>query len=1122
MIDPNHPATARQIQAADPAASTWVSANAGSGKTRVLTNRVSRLLLDGVDPARILCLTYTKAAAGEMQNRLFQQLGGWAMLDDMALTRALSELGENRPANLDRARSLFARAVDTPGGLRIQTIHAFCGSILRRFPVEAQVSPQFIEIDERQQGDLIAAVLDTLALSGAARILANFVARCGMGDDFAAVRAVLSNRTVFGSAMADVDALRLVGLPEDFRPDDLSALAFDSTDQALIQEILPVLAQQSKIYSDFGEALARLDWQDPSMADYQAACDLFLYTSSRAGSHEKNDSKSRNFPQAQHTKAVDALAPWLSRLHALMDRVAAAKQAELALDVAKDTAALHTFAAEFLDAYDRTKSARGWLDFDDLILKTGDLLSDPSVAAWVQYRLDGGIDHVLLDEAQDTSPAQWRVIEKLTEEFGAGDGQQDPNRTIFVVGDPKQSIYSFQGADAQSFDRMKARFKEQLQATSGLNSSELEYSFRSSPAILSTVDHVLPDGMASTKHRAFWSNLPGRVDLWPVVPKPEQPADTDWHDPVDRVSPNHESAVLSRRIAAEVRRWIDGGETLPDGKDRRVITPADILILVRGREGRGDLFQNLIRALKSEGLAVAGADRFQLAAELAVKDLLSLLRFLALPEDDLSLAEALRSPLFGLSEADLYDVAANRGDAYLWARLRETSDQFSPVLDTLFDLLGQTDLLRPYELLDRVLTRHDGRRKLLARLGADADDAIDELLSQALHYETTGVPSLTGFVAWFEGDAVEVKRQHGTEPREIRVMTVHGAKGLEAPIVILPDTMRDPARDRSLVVRDGQGAAFWRKSREQAPAFLKAAQDDAKAAEGAEALRLMYVAMTRAKNWLVVCGAGAQPKDGCWYDLISRGVQTMAASAFESPVGQGHRISHGDWDRGTTKDAEVVEPCRSDLPAWLEKPAPAPTKPTRALSPSDLGGAKALPGENDLHSDVLSRGRAIHRCLEILPDVDPDMRASAAANILRGEGIDPEDSASSSSIQDALRILNDPGLAWVFGSETLAEVDVTAILPTLDGVRVAGAIDRLWVTEDAVHIVDFKSNTVVPETPEEVPDGLLRQMGAYAAAVSQIYPGRTISTYILWTVTAEIMILPHEVVRDALQRATIS
>ncbi len=1119
-----HPASERQIRAAHPDQSTWVSANAGSGKTRVLTNRVARLLLQGVDPGRILCLTYTKAAAGEMQNRLFRRLGAWAMLDDASLYRELDALGEAAPSDLEEARSLFARAIDTPGGLKIQTIHAFCGSVLRRFPVEAQVSPQFQELDDRRQDDLMAEVLDRFAEGDMAPLLARFAQRCSVGDGYSGLRAILSNRAEFEGGTTRVAILRALGLPEEFSTADLPAMAFRPSDKALIQAILPVLAQQTKTYSRIGDVLAQINWDGPTLSDFQSAAGIFLYASAaKDGSHEAFDSKSRNFPQSNHTKAVEALNPWISDLHALMDRVAEAKQAELALEATQDAEALHAFASAFLDAYDTAKTARGWLDFDDLVLKTAALLADPSVAAWVQYRLDGGIDHILLDEAQDTSPTQWQVIQRLTGEFGAGEGAQtDRQRTVFVVGDPKQSIYSFQGANAQSFGQMKRAFQDQLRPTTGLTALELEYSFRSSPAVLRVVDEVLPDDMRMTQHLAFNDGLAGRVDLWPVVPKPDTPADTAWHDPVDRVAPNHESAELSRMIATEIRSWLASGKTRPTNDGPRVITEGDILILVRGREGRGDLFQNLIQALKAEGLAVAGADRFRIADELAVKDLLSLLKFLALPEDDLSLAEALRSPLFGLSEADLFDLASGREDSFLWPRLRAEKERFSPALDTIYDLMGVSDLLRPFEMIERILVRHDGRRKLLARLGTEAGDAIDEFLNQALIYESDGVPSLTGFVAWFEAGDVEVKRQHGTKPREIRVMTVHGAKGLEAPFVILPDTMRDPARDRNQIVPLADGPALWRRSRAVAPRVQREAQDKSKAADAAEILRLMYVAMTRAETWLIICGAGDPPKAGTWYQRIEQAFDRLEAVDHLTPAGTGRRFGLGAWDDAPGDAGGGGAQERTALPDWVYHPAPGPDKAALSLSPSDLGGAKTLPGEDQGDPAALARGSLIHRCLEVLPNVAADTRMSAANSLAAEAGFDAEAPDARNAIDEALAVLKTDKLEWVFAPDSLAEVEVSAPLPEFSDARIFGAIDRLIVSDDTVKIVDFKSNSRVPATPDEVPEGLLRQMGAYAAAVAQIYPNHRIEPHILWTATPEIMSLSHEVVREALQRATIS
>ena len=819
------------------------------------------------------------------------------------------------------------------------------------------------------------------------------------------------------------------------------------------------------------------------------------------------------------------MAGFMPQLEALMRRVEDSRDKRLSLVAARKSLALHEFAEVFLPEYERRKQIRGWLDFDDLILKARQLLNDSGVAAWVLYRLDGGIDHILVDEAQDTSPGQWDVIEKLAQEFTAGEGARtDVERTIFVVGDKKQSIYSFQGADPEAFDRMQREFGTRLRESgSNLEDLTLEFSFRSSDAILRLVDLVFEGqteaGFAKDSlHRAFKSDLPGRVDLWPVIEKVDDEEDGDWTDPVDRPGTRHHTVILAERVAGTIKDLIERGETIPEDGDkpgsfvRRPVRPGDFLILV---QRRSDLFAEIIRACKSAGLPIAGADRLKVGAELAVKDLAALLSFLATPEDSLSLATVLKSPLFGWSEQQIFDLAHRREEKYLWTALRKREAEFPETLAVLNDLRGQTDFLRPYDLIERILTRHDGRRKLLGRLGAEAEDGVNALLSQALAYEQSDIPSLTGFMVWMQTDDLEIKRQMSGVGDMIRVMTVHGSKGLEAPIVILPDTgARRAPTDDEIMLADS--TPLWRMSRDISPNVIAQARQTAQARQMAERQRLLYVALTRAEKWLMVGAAGDIGKDGAsWYSNVAEAMEK--AGALPVVGSDCLRLEHGDWSElSLMTEREVVAEPVSELPDLFRvRPAESAAAP-KPISPSDLGGAKAMPGDAGLDEEAAKlRGSRIHLLLEHLPDIESSNRRSACAQLLPGM----TDAERNPLFDEVTAVLENDELAWLFASDTLAEVPLTA---ELDGQRLHGVVDRLLVTENEVQIIDFKTNAVVPETPEHCPEGLLRQMGAYANALQQIYPGRRISTAILWTRTASIMPLPHDIVTAALARYQIS
>ncbi len=1107
-------ASEAQFRAARPDASTWLAANAGSGKTKVLTDRVARLLLKGVQPQHILCLTYTKAAASEMQNRLFKRLGEWAMLDDAALIAALTDLGEvsTGPAELAQARTLFARAIETPGGLKIQTIHSFCASLLRRFPLEAGVSPQFAEMDDRAGQLLRAEIMEDFAEGPQAELLDALTRHVSDSDFETLTAAVCQRRADFAEPVDRNGLLELFGLPEGFDEAALEALVFLGGEAELLQATRTMLAEGGTTDQRAADKLAGIS--EPTLADLPVLESVFL---TGAGAKEPFTAKIGKFPTKKLREANVAL---MDRLEPLMRRVEDARARRLALTAVRKSHDLHRFAAAFLPEYERRKQLRGWLDFDDLILKARQLLNDPGVAAWVLYRLDGGIDHILVDEAQDTSPVQWDVIEKLAQEFTAGEGaRSDVERTIFVVGDKKQSIYSFQGADPDAFDRMQKEFGRRLAETgAGLQDASLDFSFRSSAAILKLVDLVFRDSARAgfrpdALHHAFKSDLPGRVDLWPVVEKVEDDEDPDWTSPVDRPSSRHHTVILAERIAQSIKQMIADGVTIPEDGDspgsfcRRPVQAGDFLILV---QRRSELFSEIIRACKNAELPIAGADRLKVGAELAVKDIAALLRFLALPEDSLSLAEALKSPLFGWGEQALFDLAHRREDRYLWPALRARAAEFPETMAVLNDLRANADFLRPFDLIERILTRHGGRQKLLGRLGTEAEDGINALLSQALAYERTDVPSLTGFLVWMQTDDLEIKRQMGAAGNMIRVMSVHGSKGLEAPIVILPDTGKRRAPSDAEIML-AEGTPVWRLPKEQMPTAMQEAREAAQEKLQNERLRLLYVALTRAEKWLIVAAAGDVGEAGdSWYRMVETAMKDGGAVECDLGGQTGLRLHHGDWDGLPLVVPPATETVTHSLPELFRKPAAPYVAPAAAISPSDLGGAKALPGEQGLDEDAAkSRGSRLHLLLEHLPGQPNESWPQLAQNLLQ----DAADSAEL--LAEAQAVLNQPALAPVFAAEALAEVPLSA---DLDGVRIHGVIDRLIVSPDRVLAVDFKSNATVPTSSQQCPEGVLRQMGAYAHALAQIYPERAIETAILWTRTAQLMPLPHELVIAALRR----
>lgn len=1178
------PAARAQVAAATPALSTWLSANAGSGKTRVLTDRVARLLLGGTQPQNILCLTYTKAAATEMQNRLFARLGAWAMTPDDALRKDLTALGEARAggggenadgekgdgpntdgANADRpnsdgknageknadeknaggaltqdalsperlalARQLFARAIEAPGGLRILTIHSFCATLLRRYPLEAGVSPGFREMDERTTQQLRDEVLQDMADRRAPEAFEALAALDTAHDPATFLGMICANAESFEAPLTPKEALARFGLAPSETLPGLLGEVFLGEESALLSKLAQILAHGSSTDQKHAARLRPLLFKAADQFTLRELEAIFL---TGAGAKAPFSAKINSY-SSKATRG--AMGDDMEALNALMARIEEARPRRLGLIAAEQALTLSAFARAFLPAYEERKADRGLLDFDDLIRRASRLLHDPALAAWVLFRLDGGIDHILVDEAQDTAPRQWQVIARLTDEFTAGDGAREGQRTLFVVGDKKQSIYSFQGADLTAFDARRDAFRLSFaQAQAPMQDCALDYSFRSAPAILDLVDASFREtfspalGDAPPHHLAHHVQMPGRVELWPLVPKAETSAEEDGWDPVDLIFEDHHSVLLAQQIADEIAAIINANTQIVERGQERPVHAGDFLILV---QRRAELFEHIIRACKQRDLPISGADRLKLGEEMAIKDLKALLAFLATPEDSLALACALRSPLFGWSEEDIYHLAYGRKTPHLWEALR--SAEAPRTLEILFDLQKNIDFLRPYELIERILIHHNGRARLLTRLGVEAEDAIDELLNQALIYEQNDVPSLTGFLVWLEGDEVEVKRALGGEGRSIRVMTVHGAKGLEANIVILPDTADRRARTQNGPIMLDDGFVAWGGRSEARPPPLVAAYDLAHAKARQESVRLLYVALTRARTWLIVAGAGTAktetksgpiPRDEqCWYRQVEAGMDALGAP--ETPHGRRVHAS-GIWPLPAASKPDEAQGIT--LPEWAARPAPECAREAAPRTPSGLGGAKILTKEEAaqvLHDNVSSRdntppgdegkdgvrGTLLHRLLELMPlRPRPEWPGLAAAII-------PDGYDRAALLAEAARVLDTPELAPLFAPDALAEVSLCA---PWNGHRLEGTIDRLIVTPTRVLAVDFKSNHLVPRRAADVPEGLLRQMGAYAHMLGDIYPDRRIETAILWTANAQLMPLEQNAVGAALARAGLA
>jgi ATP-dependent helicase/nuclease subunit A len=1084
----------------------------------VLAQRVVRALLDGAPPDRLLCLTFTKAAAANMAERVFQTLARWTLLDDEALSAAIAETGARAPSRLDGARALFARAVDTPGGLKIQTIHAFCERLLHLFPFEANVPADFAVLDDALRAQLLAQAQAEALADPLAAQLGDETGADGFGKALQEMLRALPQMEA--PARQDANLRQALGLAEGETEETLTQAIFHAGPGAQrLRDWAAAFASGSAKDAEKAAALHAFSAQPEMEAARAAYLDLFF-------------TKSGDIRKTLATKAVlkvgpgleEALAHEALRLQGLLEKLKAARafaRTQILTRTAHDIAA--RFAAK--------KRARGLLDYEDLILSARDLLRRSGAAAWALYKLDGGVDQILVDEAQDTSAAQWEILSALASEFYAGHGRPARGaRAFFAVGDEKQSIFSFQGAAPAEFQRMRRFFENRAHdAQKPFHHVRLELSFRSAPEILQAVDHVfahadarrglVAPGEPAPEHLALKRDLAGLVEIWPplCVDSPEAPG--EWSAPLDLPRESDAAAELARRIAARIARMIapQSRERVGPPEAMRPIRAGDVMILVRRRDA---LFNHLMRTLKDAGVPVAGADRLDIAGHIATQDLVAAMRASLSPQDDLALASVLKSPLIGLDDEALMNLAPLRAGAL--AEALALAPRYQEAAQKIARWRALAETARPFEFLSHLLDAEGGRRKMLGRLGPEAADALDELMAFALRFEQDAPPSLLAFAEEVAALELSLKRDLDSAGDTVRVMTVHASKGLESKIVFLPDACSARAAQHGpsvFSIGPHNAPAFvWSARKEDDVSIIAKARQDAQDLADEEYRRLLYVAMTRAEERLYVSGwHGARaPAPDCWHALISAGLAPYATQLSIDEWPEGEIMRFGAARVSDALAERVSESARAPLPDWVSRAA-APElgsvllRPSHAVFQTDLAPALPSPLEAaDAHAFMAApieraqprrtRGLLIHALLQSLPDLPADHRRQAADSFLRTQAPEIGARGRARLVGEALSLISAPALAPFFSVSAQAEVALAAQIerPGATAIDVVGRIDRLTEYGNEVWIADFK--TGAPRVTEDA----ITQLALYAQAVSRIYAGRTVRAFVIFTRTAQM------------------
>lgn len=1106
-------ATQQQRRAADPNKSVWVEASAGTGKTKVLSDRVLRLLLSGVHPSKILCLTYTKAAAVEMSSRIAGRLSRWAVADEERLHKELGNLLGQLPDNQKdyaaleaMARKLFAILLDTAGGMKIQTIHSFCQEVLKRFPIEAKISPYFEVMDDRNAAEALEEIKRNLLHKieqepeSQAALALSFLTRNVSEFKFPYImNSIASNRNKIMRLFAqypDIQALikelsRRLGVDEK---DDAQILISDfmaQVDALEMRKVQEALTHGATKDNERAGNLATALEHNCRVEFYETYKSAFLTQKGELYAKPASKGAMEIYPDIGISITNEAY-----RIQNLENKL-------LSIRVFASTKAILFLAEDLIKGYNHYKKMHSKMDYEDLIVMTRNLLENKTVADWVLFKLDGGIDNVLIDEAQDTSPDQWAIVKALTEEFFVGESGKDVLRTVFAVGDRKQSIYSFQGADPKEFDRMRQHFSAKAK---NFDEVHLDVSFRSTAAVLDSVNVLFRDARAQKgvaeegqdiTHIPFRIGDGGKVEVWPLI-EPEDGENQDiWQPPVERSALKSTSSRLAREIALKIKSLVDSKEILVS--QNRPICYKDFMILV---QRRNSFVEEMVRECKNVGVNIAGVDKIRLLEQIAIQDLIALGKFLLLPTDDLTLATILKSPLFALDDDDLFKLCYNRGGASVWSRLGGDKN-YCEVYKTLQALLDKADYIRPFELYAYVLNKLEGRKKFVERMGFEVEDGIDEFVNLTLNYEQEHAPSLQGFISWIGKDEIEIKRElEQSDANMVRIMTVHGSKGLQAPIVILPDTVRvvSTKKESGLLWDDLFYYPLTAKDYEKNCCAIK---DKESVGAMEEYRRLLYVALTRAEDRLCVCGYRKKnkPTEESWYETCKR---TFAG------IGDVQEDGVIIYDVKQKVEPKVAEQNgRSDFIRpqfdWLysnapeEGPLAKPFTPSRSDDDEDVPMVSPI-GENG--NSRYRRGQIIHKLLQFLPDVKAENKAEIISDFLKKDAYDLKDYEIERIKKEVLSLLENKKFAAVFGNNSKAEVPIMGVV---EGRIISAQVDRLVVEDDRVLIVDFKTNRPAAQSAKEVPMVYIKQLKAYKDLLAQIYKGKKIETAILWTDTASLM-----------------
>jgi ATP-dependent helicase/nuclease subunit A len=1100
-----------QIQASAPQSNIWVTANAGSGKTSVLTSRFIRLMLDGARPEKILCITFTNAGAAEMREKIFNKLSTLALLPlenrKSELSQLLGDIATDKQAK--QLQELYLKIIDRPDKIRILTIHSLCQHLLKKFALEAGVQPYFQVIDELAQNELITESQNRLfslklyskdGKKQYAEEIVNAIKDIAKTHSETTIREAISAMLKKGHRFLQV--IEAHESLENYLANLKTILKADFEESELSKNLY------NSLFPQLTNIAVKLS-NGPKKAQ-DIANDITNYAHSKSVEHLRSalftkEGEPKKLASLAVVKNDDSLALEIDKA---TEKLVDFEERITSKKLYKTTENLTYIVYGIIQIYEYLKDGRSALDYNDLIHKTTALLNDKEATSWVLYKLDGGIEHLMLDEAQDTSPEQWQIVNALTTEFFS----EETKRTLFVVGDEKQSIYRFQGADINNFYDQKRRYQN---TTAHLNNRlelvPFNMSFRTLPAILNVVDKTfepphlkaqITDDESAINHAFFRgdnANLTGYFELKPpIIPEKKDKIKHNWHLPESYPESEESSArkILAANIANDIATMVKNGRNLPS--QSRPVRAGDIMILLKNRD---ELFRELPRELLKHGIKTTGGDRLNIAEQIAAEDLLSFAKFLTLPEDDHNFACLLKSPIIGLSEQQLFELAYKREEVSLYKRFLQQSHEYPSENAMLSHFLNIVDYNSPYEIFTELLEVNNIRQKFYKRLGAESKAIIDEFINLTAKFEANYSSGMQGFITWFKNSDAEFKNSPANNPDEVRLLTVHGSKGLEAPIVILANAMQVNAASKTekiYFLDDHFICPLLKELRNQATNELIESE---KTQEENEYFRLLYVAMTRARDELYVYGAQSRnASKNNWYTTIHTAIQDMEHKNVNESIviaSESYIQAASMYDAvQNTNDAKL------DLAAFgYMQNVPKFTNKQQVFSPSHLIEIDEIPYKNAKKQGSTGgelekeRGNIIHKLFENLPKIAPDQCQKYAENIFKSSNF--KDRLKLDDIlNETITCLKNPEFAQIFSENSMVEVPV---MGEVDGKMLSGKIDRMIITDEKVIIVDYKTNRKIADVNSQTHNKYRRQLLSYKQLMQKIYPQKAIETIILWS-----------------------